>query len=93
MLWNGDQENKRVFSVESTRTMFQKETHVVSVMTPKPVETRAKARDENDDRLLPHPIRRQNGLTARSKNPSRDSGNKQEKLERQERNSMPIQTL
>ena len=64
----------RVFSVESTRTMFQKETHAVSVMTPKPVETRAKARDEKDDRLLPHPIRRQSGPTARNINPHRDQG-------------------
>ena len=58
--------------MESTRTMFQKETYAVLVMTPKPVETRAKDRDENDDCLLPHPIRRQNGLTARNKNPHRD---------------------
>ena len=43
-------------------------------MTPKPVETRAKVRDENDDRLVPHPIRRQSGLTARNINPHRDQG-------------------
>ena len=37
-----------------------KETHVVSVMTQKPLETKAKARDEKGDRLLLHPTRRQN---------------------------------
>ena len=42
------------------------ETHVVSVMTQEPLETVAMARDEKDDRLLPHPIRRQR-LTARDK--------------------------
>ena len=42
-----------------------KETHVVSVMAHKPLETRAVVRDEKGDRLLPHPIRRQNKLTAR----------------------------
>ena len=36
------------------------------------METRAKVRDEKGDRLLPHPIRRQNRLTARNKNPHRD---------------------
>ena len=46
-----------------------KETHVVSVMTSKPLETVAKVRDEKDDRLLLHQIRRQNRLTPRDKNP------------------------
>ena len=49
-----------------------KETHVVSVMTCSPVETRAKIRDAKGDRLLPHPMQRQNKLTARNKNPHRD---------------------
>ena len=49
-----------------------KETHVVSVMTPSAVETEDKVRDEKDDRLLPHPIRRQNRLTGRDKNSHRD---------------------
>ena len=49
-----------------------KETHVVSVMTPKPLETRAEVRDEKGDRLPQHPIERQNGLAARNKNPHRD---------------------
>ena len=44
-----------------------KETHVVSVMTSKTLETEAKARDEEDDRLLLHPNRMQNRLTARDK--------------------------
>ena len=48
-----------------------KGTHAVSVMTSKPLETAAKVRDEEDDRLLLHPIRRQNRLTARDKNPHR----------------------
>ena len=49
-----------------------KETHIVSVMTSWPLETRAKVRDEKGDRLLPHPTRRHNRLTARNKNPHRD---------------------
>ena len=48
-----------------------KETHVVSVMTSKTLETVAGVRDEKDDRLLLHPIRRRNRLTARDKNPHR----------------------
>ena len=36
----------------------RKETHVVSVMTNKLKETCAVVRDEKDDRLLPHQIRR-----------------------------------
>ena len=42
------------------------------------LETEYEVRDEEDERLLPHPIRRQNRLTARDKNPSSGSGNKQE---------------
>ena len=53
--------------MESTR-----ETHVFSVMTFQPLETRAKVRDEKGDRLLLHPSRRHNRLTARVKNPHRD---------------------
>ena len=49
-----------------------KETHVVSVMTHKTLGTEEKVRDEKDDRLLLHPIRRQKRLTARDKNPHRD---------------------
>ena len=41
-------------------------------MTSLPLETRAKVRDEKGDRLLPHPIRRRNRLTARNENPHRD---------------------
>ena len=54
----------------------RKETHAASVMTNLLMETCAKVRDEKDDRLLPHPIRRQR-LTARDKNPSKESGNKE----------------
>ena len=66
-------------SVFSGRHMdsFPEETHVVSVMTHKPLETMAKVRDKKDDRLLLHPIRRQNRLTARGKNRHRDqAGNR-----------------
>ena len=48
------------------------DSHVVSAMTHKPLETVAKVRDEKDDRLLLPPIRRQSRLTARDKNPQRD---------------------
>ena len=85
MLWKGDQsprvkkERKHTLrgkceSVFSGTHMdnVPKETHVVSVMTSKPLETVAKIRDEKDDRLLLHTIRSQNRLTARDKNPQRD---------------------
>ena len=49
-----------------------KETHVVTVMTSKPLETVARVRDEKADRLLLHPIRSQNRLTARDTNPHKD---------------------
>ena len=50
-----------------------KETHHVgSVMTHRPLESVTVVRDEMDDRLLPHPIRSQNRLTAREKTPHRD---------------------
>ena len=52
--------------------MDNMETCAVSVMTCQPLETRDKVRDEKGDRLLVHPIRRQNRLTARDKNPHRD---------------------
>ena len=55
-----------------------KETHVVSVMTSRPLETVARDRDEKDDRLLLHQIQRQNRLTARDKKSSQGSGSKQE---------------
>ena len=45
-----------------------KEAHVVSVMTSKPLETVERVRDDKDDRLLLHPTRRQNRLTAWAKN-------------------------
>ena len=85
MLWNEDQlprvkkETKPTLrgkweSVFSGRHMASvpQETQVVSVMTSQPLETKAKVRDDKGNRLLPHPIRRQNRLTARNKNPHRD---------------------
>ena len=85
MLWNEDQlsrvkkETKLALrgkweSVFSGRHVdnIPKETHVVLVMTIWPLETRAKVRDEEGDRLLSHPTRRQNRLTARNQNPHRD---------------------
>ena len=39
---------------------------------PKETIVVSEVRDEKGDRLLPHPIRRQNRLTARNKNPHRD---------------------
>ena len=55
---------------------FQKETHVVSVMNWLR-ETVAEARDQKDNRPLPHQIRRSR-LTAREKILSKESGNKHE---------------
>ena len=84
-LWNEDQlprvqkETKPTFrgkweGVSNGKHMdnVPKETHSGSVMTFQPLETIAKVRNEKGDRLLPHPIRRQNRLTARNKNPHRD---------------------
>ena len=61
-------------SVFSGRHMdnVPKETHVVSVMTSLLLETEGMVRGEKDDRLLLHPIRSQNRLTARDKNPHRN---------------------
>ena len=72
MLWKGDQsprvkkERKPTLrgeweSVLSGRHMdsVQKETRVVSVITNWYKETYSVVRDEKDDRLLPHQIRRQ----------------------------------
>ena len=58
----------------------QKETRVVSVMTLYSLlETVALVRDEKDDRLLPHPMRRQR-LMARDKNPQRNQATKRKAL-------------
>ena len=75
-----NQESKRKQSLrrEESGIVFRhmdkvpKETHVVSVMTHKTLETEDKVRDEKDDRLLLHPIRRQNRLTAKDKHPHTD---------------------
>ena len=84
MLWKGDQsprvkkERKPTLrgkwdSVFSGRHMdnVPNETHVVSVMIHESLESVTKVRDINDDRLLLHPIRRQNRLTVRDKKPQR----------------------
>ena len=47
-------------------------------MTHKTLETEDKVRDEKEDRLLLHPIRRQNRLTARDKNPPKDQVKREE---------------
>ena len=81
-------------SVFSGRHMdnVPKETHVVSVMTSKPLKIVARVRNEKGDCLLPHPIRRQNRLTARDKNPHWDQAvNRKTHLTRVF--SMPIQIL
>ena len=91
MLWNGDQsprvkkERKPTLrgkweSVFSGRHMdnVPKETHVVSVMTSKTLDTEAKARDEKDDRLLLASIRRQNRLDGEGQKSSQGSDSKQE---------------
>ena len=54
-----------------------KETHAVSVMAHKSLETVALVRDEKDDRPLPHRIGRPR-LTAREKHPSNTLGNRDE---------------
>ena len=93
MLWNEDQsprvkkERKPTlrgkwesgFSGRHTDNV-PKEAHVVSVMTSKPLETVALVRDEKDDRLLPHPIRRQR-LTARDKKTQRNHATKRKALQ------------
>ena len=94
MLWKEEQ-SPRVESVFSGGHMdnVRKETHVVSVMTQRPLETAALVRDEMDDRLLAHPIRRQR-LTARDKYPQRNQATKRNTLQtKKELNSMPVQNL
>ena len=81
-------------SVFSGRHMddVPKETHEVSVITSKPLETVAKVTDEKGDRLLPHPVRRRKQTDGEGQKPSQGSGNSQVNS-RQEWNSMPIQIL
>ena len=57
-----------------------KEPYVVSVMTHWSLETVALVRDEKDDRLHPHPIRRQRP-TARDKNPQKNQATKRKALQ------------
>ena len=82
-------------SVFSGRHMdnVPKETQVGSVMTSKTLETEDKFRGEKDDRLLLHPTRRQNRLTARDKNPHRDEAVNMKTHWKRERNSKPTQIL
>ena len=71
-----------------------KETHVVSVMTSKPLETVAKARDEEDDRLLPASHSKAKQTDGEEQKSWNGSGNKEENsLDKSEWNSMPIQIL
>ena len=85
MLWKGDQSprvkrkesllRRKWESVFSERHMdnVPKETHVVSVMTSKCFWKQwQRSETKKDDRLLLHPTRRQNRLTARDKNPYSD---------------------
>ena len=65
------EESGRVFSVESTWTMFPKETHAVSVMTLQLLKTGTVVREEKDDRLLPYSMRRQSRLATKKKIPTR----------------------
>ena len=53
-----------------------KETHVVSLMTSKTLEKEDAVRGEKDDRLLLHPIRRQNRLDGEGQKSSQGSGSK-----------------
>ena len=85
------EESGRMFSVEIKWTMFERRTHVVSVMNQSR-ESVAEVRDEKDDRLFPHQIRR----------PRRTKGETILKHIRQpggkffrhkERNSVPLQKL
>ena len=76
MLWKEDQSPRvkkerkptlrgkweSVFSGRHTDNV-PKETHAVSVMTPRPLATVAVTRDQKDDRFLPYPLRRQSRLT------------------------------
>ena len=73
-----------VFSGKHADTVPQ-ETRVVLIMTQWPLATVAQARDEKENRLLPHPIRRLNRLTARDQNSQRNqaisSKNSMDKIE------------
>ena len=54
------------------------ETRVVSVMIQESLETVAKARDKEDDRLLLHPTRRQKQTDGEEQKSSQGSGNRDE---------------
>ena len=55
-----------------------KETHAVSVMTHKTLETEDKVRDEKDDRLLLHPNSKAKKTDGEGQKSSQGSGSKQE---------------
>ena len=60
----------------------QKETHVVSVLTNQCTEICTVLRDEKDDRLLPHQIRRPR-LTKEEKNPQKHQATERKTLQTQ----------
>ena len=74
--------------MEITCTNFEKDTHVVSVMTDqlretvaevrKKKETVSEVRDEKDNRPLLHQIRRPRKTDGEGENPSKESGNRDE---------------
>ena len=69
-----------------------KETHVVSVMTDLYKEACTVVRDEKDDRLLPHQIRRPR-LTKGEKILKNIKQQRGKLFRQKERNSVPIQKL
>ena len=80
MLWKEDQSprvnKERKPTLRGKWDSVFSGTHIVAAKEP--LETVALATDEKDDRLLPHPIRRQ---TARDKNPSKSQARKRKALQ------------
>ena len=72
-----------LFSVEGTWTIFRKK--LISNHKTQTLKKKAKVREKKDERLLLHPIRRQNRLTARYKNPHRDQATKRKVMTREVR--------
>ena len=70
----------------------QKETHVVSVMTNLYKESCTVVRDENDDRLLPHQIRRPR-LTKGRKSSKKIKQQRGKLFRQKERHSVPLHKL
>ena len=85
MLWKGDQsprvKKERKPALKGNWECFQWKAHgQCSKGDSYSFNHVAKVRDKKDDRLLLHPIRRQNGLTARDKNSHRDLAVKRKAL-------------